>query len=370
MTTTRRQAATGGVWLRSGRQVVSALLVEIEGSAPLENGATMLIADDGSIEGSITGGCVEAAVAEQARSIFAGHEPKLLTYGISDELAGTVGLTCGGTVRVFLHRLAGPAADVERAALEAVQAGRPAALTTRLDGPDAGAKLAIVDGETIGSVGGPARLDLAVAADAQGMLRRGASAIRRYGADGTIPGAEVAVHVRSFAAPPRMLIFGAVDFSVALARIARELDYEVTICDPREPFIRAARFERVASTLVAWPEEAFERITLGPGDAVLVFTHDPKLDLPAVRGALKSAAGFVGALGSRRTTADRDRRLLEAGVSDEELARLHAPCGLDIGGSTPEEVAISVLAEIVASRSGRAGGELRHAAGPIHRRRT
>lgn len=366
MTTVRRQASTGSAWIRSGRRVVAALLAEVEGSAPFESGAAMLIAEDGSIDGSITGGCIEAAVAEEAAAVFAGAGPKLLTYGISDELAGTVGLTCGGTVHVLVHELAGSAAQVERVALEAVEAGRPVALATRLDGADAGAKLAVLADGAIGSVGGPDRLDAAVARDAEGLLSHGSGSVRRYGADGAALGAEVAVHIRSFARRPRMLIFGAVDFAAALARLAAELDYEVTICDPREPFIAAPRFAAVARTLIGWPEEAFKQVELGPADAVLVFTHDPKLDSPAILGALASGAGYIGALGSRRTTAERNRRLSEAGVSEAELSRLHAPCGLDIGGSTPEEVAVSVLAEIVAARSGAAGGALRGGEGPIH----
>lgn len=368
MTTARRIAATASDWLREGRRVVAALLVGIEGSAPLEPGALMLIAEDGAIEGSITGGCVEAAVVGEAQSILAGEPARTVTYGFSDELAGTVGLTCGGIVHVFVHELSGEEARVEAAARDAVAAGRPVAIATLLDGPGAGRKLALVDGEREGGFGGSELLDHSVGRDAGGMLAQGRSGIRRYGADGAVLGADLAVHVHAFAPPPKMLIFGAIDFSAALARLAFELGYEVTIADPRAPFLETPRFQRAARTLLAWPEEALAEVAPGPRDAVLVFSHDPKLDQPALAGALATEAGYVGALGSRKTTADRERRLRESGVSDADLARVHAPCGLDIGAASPEEVAVSVLAEIVAERSGRAGEPLKETDAAIHPR--
>ena len=368
MTTARRIAGTASEWLREGRRVVAALLVGIEGSAPLEPGALMLIAQDGAIEGSITGGCVEAAVVGEAKQVFGGGPAHTVTYGISDELAGSVGLTCGGTVHVFIQELTGEEARVEAEARDAVAAGRPVAIATLLDGEGAGRKLAVVDGEVDGGFGGPELLDRSVSRDAEGMLAQGRSGIRRYGSEGAVLGAELAVHVHAFAPPPKMLIFGAIDFSAALARIASEVGYEVTIADPRAPFLETPRFQRAAKTLLAWPEEAFEQVELGLRDAVLVFTHDPKFDQPALAGALASGAGYVGALGSRKTTAERERRLREDGVADSELARVHAPCGLDIGSATPEEVAISVLAEIIAERSGRAGTPLREGSEAIHPR--
>ncbi len=368
MTTTRRIAGTASEWLREGRRVAAALLVEIEGSAPFEPGALMLIAEDGAIEGSITGGCVEAAVVDEAKAVFAGAEPHVVTYGISDEAAGSVGLTCGGTVHVFVQELSGAEAGVEATAREAVASGRPVAIATLLDGSQAGRKQAIVDGALVGGFGGPELLDYSVARDAKGMLAQGRSGIRRYGADGAVLGAELGVHIHVFASPPKMLIFGAIDFSAALASLASGLGYEVTIADPRAPFLETPRFQSNAETLLVWPEAAFSQIELGPRDAVLVFTHDPKFDQPALIGALASDAGYVGALGSRKTTADRERRLREGGVGDEQLARVHAPCGLDIGAATPEEVAVSVLAEIVAERSGRAGEPLRHGSRAIHPR--
>lgn len=355
-------------WLRDGRRVATALLVEVEGSAPLAPGATMLVDEDGAIEGSITGGCVESAVAQEALAVLDGAPPKLLAYGISDELAGDAGLMCGGIVHVFVHAVSPAGAEAQRAALDAAAAGRPAALATLLDGPHAGAQLALDGERVVGTLGGPDLLDHNVARDARGLLAQGLSGVRRYGAYGATLGADLRVHVRAFAPPPQLLIFGAIDFAAALAPLAHELGYAVTICDARERFAASPRFARAAEVVVAWPQEALAGRTLGPRDVVLVFTHDPKFDEPALIAALASGAGYVGALGSRRTAADRARRLRAAGVAEEQLARIAAPCGLDIGASTPGEVAVAVLAEIVARRNGRPGLPLAQTSGPISAR--
>jgi xanthine dehydrogenase accessory factor len=368
MNTARRTTEAGATWLRQGKRVVCALLTEVEGSAPIKAGASMLVAESGEIEGSITGGCVEGAVAAEARKIFAGGPPRMVTYGISDELAGTVGLTCGGTVHIFVHELSGEVVEVELAARRAIASKRPVAVATLLDGEGAGSKLAVIDGQAVGSLDGPGLLNASVTRDAAGLLAQGRTGIRRYGIDGAVLGAELAVHVRSFATPPRMLIFGAIDFSAALARLASELGYSVTIADPREPFVRSPRYESAAEVVVGWPQDVLEGREFGSRDAILTFTHDPKLDVPALRGALATGAGYIGALGSRKTTADRNRRLLESGIRETELARVVAPCGLDIGGRTPEEAAISILAEIVAHRNGRSGEPLVGGSGAIQPR--
>jgi xanthine dehydrogenase accessory factor len=346
--------------LRAGRRVVAAVLVDVEGSAPLPPGATMLVDEDGAIEGSITGGCVESAVVQEARAILhEGRPPLLATYGISDEVAGTVGLMCGGTVHVFVHEISADAAAPLAAFLTAVRAERSAGLATLLDGEHAGAKLALVDGETVGSLGAGALLDRNVGHDVQGMLHSGRSGVLRYALDGSRLGAEQRVHLHCHALPPSMVVFGAIDFSAALAPMARSLGYRVTISDPRSAFTRSPRFSRAAEVVVGWPEQLLDARELGPRDVVLVFSHDPKLDVPAIVAALRTDAGYIGALGSRHTSADRERRLREAGVGDDQLARVFAPCGLDIGSATPEETAIAVLAEIVAHRAGRGGRPLR-----------
>jgi len=368
MRTQQQTAATVIDWLREGRRVAAGLLASVDGSAPLDVGASVYIDEGGSVEGSITGGCVESAVAQEALEIIeSGGAPKLITYGISDELAGTVGLMCGGTVHVFVHELRGDARDVTIAALEAVLEERPAAVATLLDGEQAGNKL-YVDGEHhVGSLGGPSLLEKNVEREARGLIQQGRTTIRTFGEDGASLGTGLRVHVSAYAERPRMMIFGAIDFASALAPLAKNVGYRVTIADPRKAFLSSARFTSNSDAIEAWPEQALEGMTLGPRDAVLVFTHDPKLDVPALIAAFATGAGYIGALGSRKTTADREVRLREAGATEADIARVYAPCGLDIGASTVEETAIAVLAEIVASRAGRSGVPLREAEGSIRR---
>ena len=359
-------------WLREGRRVVAGTLVAVDGSAPLDVGASVYISEEG-LEGSVTGGCVEGAIAQEAFAMLEAMDapaPKLVTYGISDELAGTVGLMCGGIVHIFIHELRGDTArEAALLALDAVVAERPAAIATLLDGPAAGSKLYVDADRRAGGLGGPELLDANVEREARGLVVQGHSTVRAFGEDGATLGSGLRVHVAAFAEAPRMVIFGAIDFSAALAPLAKGVGYRVTIADPRKAFLASPRFSAFADTITAWPDAVLDGVELGPRDAVLVFTHDPKLDVPAVRAALGTGAGYVGALGSRKTTEDRTARLRDAGVDDEGLARVFAPCGLDIGASTVEETAVAVLAEIIAHRAGREGGALRDASGPIRRRR-
>jgi xanthine dehydrogenase accessory factor len=396
-------ASVALAWLGDGRRVAEGLLVATDGSSPLAPGASMLVDGDGAIEGSVSGGCVESAVAQEAMALLGGDgAARLRRYGISDELAGTVGLTCGGTVEILVHAVAGADADATAAALRARADGRPAALATVVDGPLAGARMALVDGAVVGSLTGRSRpssvrdaaaprdlaaagapadpgaapldadavalLQHSLARDLHGMLAQGRGGMRRYGADGATLGREVRVFVAVDAPPPRLAIVGATDFSAALAPIARALGWAVSICDPRSAFARADRFARAADVVVAPPGPWVADQRLGPTDALLVFSHDPKHDEPAILAALAGEAGFIGALGSRRTATDRAARLRAAGATEEQLRRLHSPCGLDVGARTPEETAVSVLAEMIAFRAGRPGTPLRETAAPIHPR--
>ena len=361
-----RWMATALQWLDEGRRVVAATLVETVGSAPLDPGAVMLVDDTGRIDGSVTGGCVEGALVEEAQGILAGAPPRVATYGISDQQAADVGLMCGGTVRVFVHELR--AREAVDAARERVETERPVALAMLLDGPSAGAAMAVLEDSVAGGLGHNALLDDNVARDARGYLDEGRSAIRRYSAGGETMGSDLRVAIHAFATPPRMVVFGAIDFSAALARVATEIGYSVTIVDARQAFAASPRFSEHAEVVVAWPREYLADQALGPRDAVLVFTHDPKFDEPALLAALETGAGYVGALGSRRTHADRTERLRAAGASDDDLSRVSSPCGLDIGARTPSETAIAVLGEILALRAHRAGGRLADSSGPIHPR--
>jgi len=259
-------------------------------------------------------------------------------------------------------------AAVELAVLEAHGSGRTAAIATLLDGGQAGARLSVIDDVVTGSMGRQPLLDRNVAREAAGLLQEGKTTIRRFGDDGATLGDDLRVHIRAYAPPPQMWIFGAIDFSAALAPFASQIGYRVRICDARGRFARSSRFSSVAEVLIGWPQELMRGVSLGPRDAVLVFTHDAKFDEPALLAALATDAGYIGALGSRQTTADRERRLRAAGAGDADIERLHAPCGLDIGSRTAEETAVSVLAEIISSRAERFAMPLRETDGPIHSR--
>jgi xanthine dehydrogenase accessory factor len=253
---------------------------------------------------------------------------------------------------------------------EALRQGEPIALVTVIDGPHRGAKLLVEEnGSSVGTLGDP-DLDRVVVRDAVGELAAGISSVRHYGEHGEAREEAVAAFVESFAPPPRMVIFGAVDFTAALARVAKVLGYHVTVCDAREVFATRKRFPMADEVVVDWPDRYLATIgeSLGPRDAVCVLTHDAKFDIPAIVSALGTNVGYLGAMGSRRTHADRVDRLRSEGIGDAALARLMAPIGLDIGARTPEEAAISICAEIIALRTGRAESvaPLRDAAGPIH----
>lgn len=353
-------------WLSKGRRVVAATLVDTEGSAPLEPGATMLVDETGRIEGSVTGGCVESALLEEAQSVLQGGGPRLRTYGISDSQAADVGLMCGGTVHILVHELDKDFAEVLERVDQAVVAKQPVAIATLIDGETSGSKLVLLDGEKRGGLGLGSRMDDAVARDADACLAHGDSTVRAYGARGEVMASEVRVFIQAFAAPPKMVIFGAIDFSAAVALFAKHLGYEVTICDARKPFAMGSRFSVADEVVVDWPDRYLASQQLEDRDVVLVFTHDAKFDEPALVSAFETDAGYIGALGSRRTHEDRRQRLLAAGVSEADLDRVHAPCGLDLGARSPEETAISVLAEIIGHSTGRLGRSLSETTDPIH----
>jgi xanthine dehydrogenase accessory factor len=251
---------------------------------------------------------------------------------------------------------------------EALRAEEPVALATVIEGPGAGNKLLVGPGrEPVGTLGN-ADLDRVVTRDALGQLAAGQTDRRHYGPNGEAREDVVDVFIEAFAPPPQMLIFGAVDFTAALARAAKFLGFRVTVCDAREVFATRRRFPMADEVVVDWPHRLLERVgaELGPADAVCVLTHDAKFDVPAIIAALATDVGYLGAMGSRRTHADRTERLRAEGVTDEGLARVLAPIGLDIGARTPEETAISICAEIIAHHTGRSSGSLRASEGPIH----
>jgi xanthine dehydrogenase accessory factor len=251
---------------------------------------------------------------------------------------------------------------------DAIRGHRPAALATVIEGPGLGGHLFVRPGlDPVGTLG-DADLDRVVTRDALGEIEAGRAGVRHYGPHGEANESTVSVFIESYAPPPQMLIFGAVDFTAALARVGKVLGYRVTVCDARPVFATTARFPMADEVVVDWPNRLLDRVgsTLGPRDAVCVLTHDAKFDVPAITHALATRVGYIGVMGSRRTHDDRTQRLREAGVDDAGLARLHSPIGLDIGARTPEETAISICAEIIALRTGRAARQLRETSGPIH----
>ncbi|MCZ7527036.1 MAG: XdhC family protein [Acidimicrobiia bacterium] len=359
-------------WHRAGHRVALARVVETAGSAPRIPGATMAVNDEGEVAGSVSGGCIEGAVLEEALAVLAGDRGQgLLTFGYADDAAFEVGVTCGGTIKIFVAPI--HASDELGVALfhglaDALRGGSPIALATLVEGSPTGARLLVPpDRQPMGSLGHP-DLDRAAARDALGQLAAGGTTVRRYGQRGEARGAAVTVFLEAFTPPPRMVISGAVDFTAALARAAKLLGFHVTVCDARPAFATAARFPMADEVVVDWPDRYLTSIAdhLGPRDAVCVLTHDHKFDVPAIVTACRTAVGYLGAMGSRRTHEQRIERLREAGLQDRDIERLHAPIGLDLGARTPEETAIAICAEIIALRTGRPGGRLRDGDGPIH----
>jgi xanthine dehydrogenase accessory factor len=378
-------------WWEAGDTVGLATVVRTFRSAPRDPGAALAVSAEGEVVGSVSGGCVEGAVYELSREVCETGGPVLATYGVSDNDAFAVGLTCGGILDVFVEpvdqarfpELAEIAAAVER--------GEPVAVATVIAGPgQVGARRVIWGGDASASAGRDAagaapipagdgwhsgasgtlgsgdRLDAAVEDDARGMLAQGLTGIRRYGAHGERRGDELSVFVNSFAPPPRMLVFGAIDFATAVARVGKFLGYHVTVCDARKVFATSSRFPDADEVVVEWPHRFLAATGVDARTVICVLTHDPKFDVPLLEVALRTPAGYIGAMGSRRTHEDRLARLREAGLTDAELARLRSPIGLDLGARTPEETAVSIAAELIQLRWGGTGQPLTGTEGRIH----
>nr|WP_232827540.1 XdhC/CoxI family protein [Jiangella endophytica] len=336
-------------------------------SAPRQPGASMAVTQAGEAVGSVSGGCIEGAVYELAQEVMAGRPPVLQRYGISDDDAFAVGLTCGGIIDVFVEAVDHETFPTLVDVAGSVDAAEPVAVATVVAGPgDIGAHLVVWPDRTAGTLGGR-RLDDAVADDARGMLDQGMTAIRRYGASGERRLDDLEVFVQSFAPRPRMLVFGAIDFAAALVRVGRFLGYHVTVCDARPVFATRRRFPDADEVVVKWPHDYLASTPVDSRTVICVLTHDPKFDVPLLAAAVGTPAAYIGVMGSRRTHHDRLARLRAEGLTDAELARLASPLGLDIGARTPEETAVSIAAEIIAARWGGSGRRLSDTSGPIHR---
>jgi xanthine dehydrogenase accessory factor len=360
-------------WWRAGEPVGMATVVATFRSAPRPPGASMLVGPDGSAVGSVSGGCVEGAVYTLAQEVVADGRARLHRYGVSDDEAFEVGLTCGGILDVFVERV-DPATfpQLEQVAAD-LAAHRPVAVVTVVEHPDparVGARMLLRPGAPPEGGLGSERVDAAVADDALGLLGTGHSGVLGYGPDGERRGEGMRAFVWAFAPPPRMIVFGAIDFAAAMARMGKLIGYDVTVCDARPVFATATRFPSADEVVVAWPhrylQEQADAGRLDERTVLCVLTHDPKFDVPLLEVALRLPVGYVGAMGSRRTHEDRLRRLGEAGVTDEELTRLSSPIGLDLGARTPEETAVSIAAEIIACRWGGGGARLTDVDGRIH----
>ncbi|CAN5125913.1 XdhC family protein [soil metagenome] len=360
------------VW-RAGGTVGVGTVVRTYSSAPRLPGASMVVAPDGTVSGSVSGGCVEGAVYELANEVTGSGIPVLQRYGVSDDDAFAVGLTCGGTIDIFVEPVSQNSFPELADLAEDILNHRPAAVATVIAHPDAawvGRRL-VIRGDDVSGALGSTRADSAVTDDARGLLAAGRSEVLTYGPDGQRRGVGMEVFVASYAPRPRMLVFGAIDFAAAVAQQGAFLHYRVTVCDARPVFATHARFPTADEVVVEWPHRYLAaQAAAGEIDArtvICVLTHDPKFDVPLLEVALRlPEVAYIGAMGSRRTHEDRLARLREVGLTGDELDQLASPIGLDLGGRTPEETAVSIAAEIIARRWGGGGRPLGEVHGRIH----
>ncbi|WP_031475368.1 XdhC family protein [Streptomyces bicolor] len=358
-------------WVEQGRDFAVATVVAVGGSAPRQPGAALAVDADGTAIGSVSGGCVEGAVYEMCQQALQDGETVLERFGYSDEDAFAVGLTCGGVIDILVTpvRAGDPSRPVLATALRAAAGGEAAAVARIVSGPRellGRATLVRPDGSYDGGFGAHPELDRTVAAEAGAFLDAGRTGTLEIGEQGSRCGAPLTVLVESSVPPPRMIVFGAIDFASALVRIGKFLNYHVTVCDARPVFATKARFPEADEIVVEWPHKYLERTEVDARTVLCVLTHDAKFDVPLLRLALRLPVAYVGAMGSRRTHLDRNDRLREVGVTELELARLRSPIGLDLGARTPEETALSIASEIVANRRGGSGVSLTGAHTPIH----
>ncbi|MFJ4283885.1 XdhC family protein [Streptomyces massasporeus] len=356
-------------WIEEGREFAVATVVSVGGSAPRPPGAALAVAADGTAVGSVSGGCVEGAVYDLCLQALQDGETVVERFGYSDEDAFAVGLTCGGTIDVMITPFAG-GRPAERAALAAAARAEPVALARVVRGPSGllgRALLVRPDGSSEGGLGGGPELDRAALDHARALLDTGRTGTVELSEDGSHCPGGLTLLVESALPPPRMIVFGAIDFASALVRAGAFLGYHVTVCDARPVFATRARFPQADEIVVDWPDRYLRRTETDGRTVLCVLTHDAKFDIPLLTEALRLPVAYIGAMGSRRTHEDRNRRLREAGVSERDLTRLRSPIGLDLGARTPEETAVSIAAEIIAVRHGGTGAPLTGSGRPIHR---
>jgi xanthine dehydrogenase accessory factor len=339
----RELLSTIDAWRADDRGFGRAVLIRVFGNGPRPEGATLLVADDGSIAGSVSGGCVEGAAAEEVALARRDGCSRVIRFGISDEQAWGVGLACGSTIDVLVEPELRP--EIEAAARES----SGAAIVIQLPHDSPG----VDGGEHPIATGEPADVMVIKPTNTAttGELADAARTLVERRRSGIVPFEGEQFFIETFAPPPRIVVFGAVQSAIPLVGIAHELGYTVVIADAREAFASHERFPDADEVLVGWPDEVAERLALTVDDAVVVMSHDPKLDEPAIVAAVQAGCRYIGAMGSRRTQASRRERLLAEGVTEEDIARVHGPIGLDLGGREPGEMALAILAEIVAERN-------------------
>ncbi|MDT9687339.1 XdhC family protein [Streptomyces sp. P9(2023)] len=357
-------------WVEDGRPFAVATVVAVGGSAPRGPGAALAVDGEGTVIGSVSGGCVEGAVHELCGQALADGEPVLERFGYSDEDAFAVGLTCGGVIDILVTPVGArsPRRATLAAALRAASRGEGVALARVVRGPAewvGGALVVRAEGTYEGRLGDRGesgdrgdrgdRVAEAVAREARALLDTGRTGTVELSEDGSRCPGGLTVFVESSLPPPRMIVFGAIDFAAALVRTGKLLGYHVTVCDARPVFATRARFPEADEIVVDWPHRYLRGTEVDGRTVLCVLTHDAKFDVPLLQSALRLPVAYVGAMGSRRTHLDRNRRLREVGVPEAELARLRSPIGLDLGGRTPEETAVSIAAEIIAVRRGGTG---------------
>ncbi|MBA0127168.1 XdhC family protein [Haloechinothrix sp. YIM 98757] len=357
-------------WYAGRNRFALATVIDTFHSAPRPPGAAMAVSSGGEVVGSVSGGCIEGAVYELAQEALETTQPTVQRYGVADDDAFAVGLTCGGTIDILVQPV-DPASNTDLGALfDSIYAGQPVATATVVTtGASLGEEMVVRPDRVHGGFGDP-HLDAAVVEDTLAMLEQGTNGIRHYGEHGERRRDDVAVFVHAFAPPPRMFVFGAIDFAAAVVKVGKFLGYHVTLCDARRVFATNKRFPEADEVVVSWPHQFLSDAVHGDlidnRTVLCVLTHDHKFDIPLLELALRTRAGYIGALGSRRTHQQRLDQLRELGLSDAELARLSSPVGLNLRAHTPEETAISIAAEIIAKRGGADALPLSQTTGSIH----
>jgi xanthine dehydrogenase accessory factor len=340
-------------WLAAGEQVAVATVIRVIGSAPRPVGARMIVSSEGQMAGSVSGGCVETTVYEEMMDVLAGGPPRTLHFGITDDMIWDVGLACGGAIDVLVHKLEQP---MVAAFSDRVEKGEAVALATTVSEGQGFGDPALITAE--GAVLGQVDEQIVAAAQALLVARAGSGTVKeiRQGTE---------VFIEPFLPPPVLVVVGGVHVAIPLTRFAKELGFHVVVVDPRSKFANRERLPEADEVLVEWPDEALAHLKIDAGTYIVLLTHDPKIDEPTLAAALKTGAAYIGAIGSRKTHAGRFERMARWGVTAEELRRVYAPIGLDLGGRTPGETALSIIAEVVAVKNERSGASLRDSSGPI-----